>query len=227
MAARALTRELAQYLVNLQTYINSLSARREGVMVLQDLLQRQTGSPLFAYGFRTHSGKAIVAYWLGAQSIPGGAFPPYYGSMTVENTGIKHPVLIDVDSGVIRPLEWKQSTTNVLESIPVRDSVFAIADADYFDWPVLPEAPGPLTALASAGSSVKLTWQGHGGDPTSIWSERRSGDSGAWESIAKLPASATEYVDSQVGKFRRVCYRVRATSNAGDSAYSNIARVQM
>jgi hypothetical protein len=100
--------------------------------------------------------------------------------MTIENSGIKNPVLIDVNSGDVRPLEWKKGTTNVLEPIPVRDGVLAIADSDYFDWPVLPETPGPLIASSANGHSVKLTWEVHGGDPTSIVIERRVGDGGAW-----------------------------------------------
>jgi hypothetical protein len=192
-----------------------------------DQLQRQTGYRFFAYGFRFHSGKAIVAYWLGAQSVPGGSFPPYFGNMAIENSGIKNPVLIDVDSGDVRPVEWKKGTTNVLEPIPVRDGVLAIADADYFDWPVLAETPGPLIASSSNGHSVKLTWEVHGGDPTSIVIERRVDDGGAWEKIARLSASATVYVDSQVGKSHEVRYRVCAVNNEGESAFSNIARVQI
>jgi len=109
----------------------------------------------------------------------------------------------------------------------VRDSVFAIADANYFDWPVLPEAPGPLLASLSGAKSIRLTWAVHGGDPTSVRIERRVGDSEAWETVAKLPASATEYVDSQVGEVRTVCYRARVEGTTGESAYSNIARVRM
>ena len=32
--------------------------------------------PFLAYGFRSRTGKPIVAYWLAAHSAPGGAFPP-------------------------------------------------------------------------------------------------------------------------------------------------------
>ncbi len=189
-----------------------------------DLFAAKTkGGPFFAYGFRSRGGKAIVAYWLAAHSQPGNVFPTSHGTLTLKNTGIKQPVLVDVDSGASSPLEWKKGTTDTLESIPFRDSAMAIADESYFDWPVLPEAPSSLN-VAVVGNSVKLTWEVHGGNPLSVVVERRIGDRRKWERIAKLPASATEYSDATVERGQRVSYRVRALNDAGESAYSNIAR---
>lgn len=104
-------------------------------------LRRQTGFPFFSFGFRSRGGKAIVAYWLAAHSLPGNIFPPLYGSLTLKNAGIEHPALVDVVSGEITPLEWKKGTPDTLESVPIRDTVLAITDESYFDWPVLPDAP--------------------------------------------------------------------------------------
>ncbi len=184
------------------------------------------GGPFLAYGFRSRAGKAIVAYWLAAHSQPGSAFPTLHGTLTLKNTGITKPVLIDVVSGAISPLEWKKGTADTLESIPFRDSVLAIADESYFDWPVLPEAPSSLN-VAVAGDSVKLSWEVHGGNPTGIIVERRIDGHGKWERIAKLPASATEYSDATVERGQPVSYRVRAVKEAGESAYSNIARATL
>ncbi|HET9307579.1 MAG TPA: fibronectin type III domain-containing protein, partial [Candidatus Sulfotelmatobacter sp.] len=172
-------------------------------------------------------GKAIVAYWLAAHSLPGNTFRTVYSAFTLKNTGIQHPVLIDVVSGDIRPLEWKQGTTDTLEALPVSDSIMAIADADYFDWPVLPEAPSSLN-VASAGNVVKLSWQVHGGDPQHIVVERREESSsarGSWQRIAELPPSAMDYIDSRVQKGQQLAYRVRATNAGGESASSNIVRI--
>ncbi len=182
-------------------------------------LRRKSGFPFYAYGFRSKNGKAVVAYWLGAHSLPGNVFPPFYESLTLENTGIEHPVLIDVVSGEIRPLEWKEGSSNVLESVPVRDSVLAIADASYFDWSVLPEAPSSLRAQPGAGG-VRLTWEVHGGNPTQAAVERRIAE-GSWERIKTVPAATTEFTDSQAGR-GEVFYRVRALNDAGESAYSNV-----
>jgi hypothetical protein len=185
-------------------------------------LRRQARAPFYAYGFRSNSGKAIVAYWLAAHSRPGNVFPPLYGNLTLKNTAIEHPVLIDVVSGEISPLEWKKGTKDTLDSVPVRDSILAIADESYFDWDVLPEAPSSLNA-SRAGDSVKLTWEIHGGNPTGIVVERRAGDRGRWERIAKLAANATEYIDAQAPSRKPASYRVRAVNAAGESAYSNVA----
>ena len=167
-----------------------------------------------------------MAYWIGAHSVPGNTFPSYYVTLSVKNSGIQRPVLIDVVSGDIRPLNWKKGTTDTLEMLPITDSILAIADADYFDWPVLPEAPSSLTA-ASTDSGMKLGWEVHGGNPEHVVVERRQDSSarGSWQRIAELPASATQYSDSQVRQGQKVSYRVRATNANGDSATSNIVRV--
>ena len=187
-------------------------------------LRRASGFPFYAYGFRAKNGKAIVAYWLGARSLPGNAFAPFYESLTLENTGIEHPTLIDVVSGEIRPLEWKKGTANVLESVPVRDSVLAIVDASYFDWNVLPEAPSSLRAAHEA-EGVRLAWTLHGGNPTQTAVERRLGER-SWERIKTLPATAIEFTDAQSGRSGLVSYRVRALNEAGESAYSNVVRLK-
>lgn len=190
-------------------------------------LPRRSDFPFLSYGFRSKTGKAIVAYWLAAHSLPGNTFRTLYSAFTLKNTGIQHPVLIDVVSGDIRPLEWKQGTTDTLEALPVSDSIMAIADADYFDWPVLPEAPSSLN-VTSAGNGVKLSWQVHGGDPLHIVVERREESSsarGSWQRIAELAPSAMDYSDSRIKKGQRLAYRVRATNAGGESASSNIVRI--
>jgi hypothetical protein len=190
-------------------------------------LRRQAGFPFLGYGFRSDSGKAIVAYWLAAHSLPGNTFPPLYATLSLKNTGITHPVLIDVVSGEIRQVKWKAGTTDTLEALPVKDSILAVTDESYFDWPVLPEAPSSLN-LAVTGNTAKLDWQVHGGGPTGIVVERRieEGESAktSWSRIAKLPATTTEYSDSSLKKGERFAYRVRAINGDGESAYSNIVR---
>ncbi len=182
-----------------------------------------TEQNFLAYGFRSRSGKAIVAYWLAVKSEPGNVFQPPNISLSLKNTGIEHPALIDIVSGQISPLSWKQGTKDILEPVPLRDSVLAIADESYFDWPVLPEAPSSLKAVIH-NDSVKLRWGVHGGGATSIVVERRIGNSGKWERIAKLAANAAEYSDSGLNLGKHASYRVRAINNAGESAYSNIVR---
>jgi hypothetical protein len=103
----------------------------------------------------------------------------------------------------------------------------AIADAAYFDWPVLPEAPSSLS-IAVVGNSAKLSWEVHGGNPMNVVVERKNesdrGTKETWTRIAKLPNTATEYSDSSLKKGDRFAYRVRAVNSDGESAYSNIVR---
>ena len=186
-------------------------------------LPKQSGAPLMSYGFRSQKGKAIVAYWLAAHSNPGNVFPPFHATFSLKNTGIAHPVLVDLVSGEIKPVQWKQGATDALE-VPVKDSVMAITDEGYFDWPILPEAPSSLN-VAFAERGAKLTWQNHGGNPTAIIVERRKAKQsrGTWMRIAKLDANVAEYLDARLEGGQQLTYRVRAVNADGESAYSNIA----
>ena len=188
-------------------------------------LRRHTGFPFMGYGFRNRNGKSLVAFWLAAHSLPGNSFPPLYATMSFKNTGIKHPVLVDVVSGEIKPVEWKQGTTDTVELLPLKDSIMAVTDEDYFDWPVLPEAPSSLR-VSSAGSGTTLTWEVHGGDPNAVVVERQVG-TGTWSQLTKLAANATKFSDTSVKKGQQVGYRVRAMNANGSSAYSNIARLTL
>ncbi len=179
-------------------------------------------SPFLAYGFRSKTRKAIVAYWVAAHSLPGNNFAAGSATLKLTNTGIDHPVLVDVVSGEIKPIQWKAGTKDTLEELPVRDSILAIADENYFDWPILPEAPSSLV-LAASGGAAQLRWENHGGNPTGILVERRL-EGGHWDQLAKLPGGSGDYTDSTVTPGQNVAYRVRAIDDAGQSAYSNIVR---
>jgi hypothetical protein len=198
-------------------------------IVVSDLsaLQRKAGSAIMAYGFRSRNGKAIIAYWIAAHSEPGNVFAELSANFSLKNSGIAHPVLVDVVSGEIKAVQWKQGTTDTLESLPVKDSILAIVDEGYFDWPVLPEAPSSLEAAVAAGGA-RLTWQVHGGNSTGVVVERRMedrGTRGAWSRIAKLAQNASEYTDAEIKSGQRAAYRVRAVNREGESAYSNVARI--
>ncbi|MBV8475616.1 MAG: hypothetical protein JOZ36_03035 [Acidobacteria bacterium] len=191
-------------------------------------LRRRTGFPFMGYGFRNHNGKSVVAYWLAAHSLPGNSFPPLYASLSFKNTGITRPVLVDVVSGEIKPIEWKPGTTDTLELLPVKDSIMAITNEDYFDWPVLPETPSSLQ-VSSAGTRMHLTWQVHGGGPEQIIVERQIAAPperrSNWSQIAKLKPAVTEFIDANIKQGQPMGYRVRAINSYGSSAYSNIVRI--
>jgi len=188
-------------------------------------LRRKSELPFFAYGFRSKAGKPVVAYWVGAHSVPGGAFAPIHSDLVVRNSGIRHPALIDVVSGEIHAIDWKSGTADVLPNMPIRDSIMAVTDEDYFDWPVLPETPSSLVAEL-AGGAVKIHWNGHGGDTRAIIIERRAGETGTWSRVATHAGGTTEYLDAAAPSSGTVFYRVRAANGSGESAYSNLARLQ-
>jgi hypothetical protein len=126
-------------------------------------------------------------------------------------------------SGAIEPIA-KPEPSDIFPNLPIRDSVMAIADENYFDWPVLPEAPSSLTA-AVTGNAVRLRWQTHGGDPANAIVERRGGDTGSWTRIATQAAANSDYADASAPA-GVVSYRVRLANTNGESAYSNVARVR-
>lgn len=196
-------------------------------------LRRQGSAPFLRYGFRNSNGKTVIAYWIAAHSVPGNIFPPLAVTLKLKNSGIRNPVLIDIYSGEITALQWRPRTTDTLEALPVRDSVLAIADASYFDWPVLPEAPSGVSAQAS-GVDVSLRWELHGGGPSKVAIERRAGSTGPWQRIATLSAApqsavsqfgVSQFNDTSAPHGSLLCYRVRAINDAGESAYSNVARL--
>jgi hypothetical protein len=178
-----------------------------GIKIVAANVAQSRVQELLHYGFRNKNGKAIVAYWLAAHSVPGNVFPPYTVDLTLANAGIVKPVLIDVVSGNITPLDS-------LKALPLRDSVMAIADASYFDWPVLPEAPSGLVVTGTA-----LKWELHGARKAAV--ERRAGK--AWQRIATVEGNSFHDTNAPRGV---VSYRVRALNDAGESAFSNIVTVR-
>jgi len=182
--------------------------------------------PVCVYPFRSSNGKAIVAYWLPILSKPGDQFRARNITLRISGSGIRRPVLVDVRSGRITKLSWKPGSTDTLDAVPLTDSVQAIADGGFFDWPELPEAPSELNMSKAAGG-VQLTWKVHGGHSDFISIERRVGHKGAWQSISKLSGNAESYLATgELNNSRPVFYRVRAGNSGGTSAYSNVASLR-
>jgi hypothetical protein len=182
-------------------------------------------SHLMAYGFRSRTGKAIAAYWLGVRSLPGKEPKSQPVMMVLKNSGIKRPVLADVMTGEIEPLEWKKGTTDTLEGLPIKDSILAVTDESYFDWPLLPDAPSGLKVAIEPGR-IKLSWETHGGGITESIVERRTSAGGSWTKVAEVPAGQTAYADESAPTNGPLAYRVRASNDAGESAYSNIVALR-
>ena len=84
-------------------------------------------------------------------------------------------------------------------------------------------APLAAPALTSAGGSggINLLWTASGTAATGFLVER-STDGLSYTQVAALGASANSYSDTGLTTGTRYFYRVRATSAAGNSAYSNV-----
>ena len=181
--------------------------------------------PPVTYAFRSVKGKVIVAYWLPVLSKPGVNYSTDTITLQISNSGMHNPVLVDVTSGKMTALSWKNGAEGTLESLPLRDSVMAIADRSYFDWPELPEAPSELNAT-KAPAGFDLTWKTHDGNPTFVSVERREGRNNTWHPVSKLSGSAASFSDgTATSQGEPVSYRVRVGNAAGTSAYSNVVTV--
>jgi hypothetical protein len=172
------------------------------------------------YAFRSANGKSIVAWWLPVLSKPA-EHPKETFTLKIEGSGIANPVMVDISTGRKKKIAWASGSHDRLENLPLTDSVMAVADQTFFDWPELPEAPSDLNAEAGTGN-VQLSWHVHSGHPDTILIERRVGYKGQWQQIAKLPHQSTSYTDERPGT-EPAFYRLRAENRAGDSAFSNIA----
>jgi hypothetical protein len=174
---------------------------------------------LQAYAFRdSQTHQLIYAVWLAVLSEPADKFIPIPAELKVPEDGLPNPVLIDVRTGSVVALPWKRK--GVL-SIPLKDSIVAVADASYLEWPALPEAPAELRATRE-GSEVKLVWKTYG-QSTGV-EVQRSVAYGPWEKLATLKPGATEHSDAEPPA-GHVTYRVRAEGKNGPSAWSNPAWV--
>jgi hypothetical protein len=180
-------------------------------------------APFFAYGFKSRTGKSIVAYWRAARILPGHGSPSISMEVSLRNSGIVHPVLIDLDSDTVSPITWESESEHVLR-VPVRDSLMAIADATYFDWAVLPEIPGGLTAKQS-GAIVDLKWQTELSGATSIVVEGRLPQSSRWVGLARLPGNSSSYEVRDSKFLNHASFRIHASNQAGRSGDSNVAYV--
>jgi hypothetical protein len=189
---------------------------------LRDAADNVDQRSLRRYAFRdSASGKRIYAFWLAFLCTPEDNFKAVPAELIARDAGLKEPVLIDVRTGVVTPLAWKQP--GVLR-VPLKESVMAVADASYLDWPEVPETPAELTASRS-GQMVRLLWKGYG-DGMLSFEIQRSIDFGPWRPLGKTASDKTEYSDIPDAK-GHVTYRVRAAGGNGPSAWSNPAWVEL
>jgi hypothetical protein len=89
----------------------------------------------------------------------------------------------------------------------------------------IPAAPSDLQAVAASPFAVDLAWADNSYDEDGFQIERRTGAGGTWAQVAAAGPDATSYRDAGLTAGTAYDYRVRATNDAGESAYSNEAGV--
>jgi tripartite motif-containing protein 71 len=87
----------------------------------------------------------------------------------------------------------------------------------------LPAAPSNLAATALSGSQIQLTWTDNANNETQFKIERCQGSSCSnFVQVRMVSANSTTYSDSRLRSRTTYRYRVRASNNGGNSAYSDV-----
>jgi PKD repeat protein len=84
------------------------------------------------------------------------------------------------------------------------------------------EAPSGLVASAQSTSAIDLDWNDNS-DSEDGFDIERSEDGGAWLSLETVGPGLVSYTDTPLQSGMDYAYRVRASSPAGDSGWSNVA----
>jgi hypothetical protein len=175
------------------------------------------------YCFRDkNSGKPIYAVWLAAYGDPDDHFKPVTTDVPISDPQIQSPIIIDVRTGKVKPATWHDQKRRTVQ-VELKDSVVAIADASYLNWPTAPEAPSGLIASKSA-DGVKLEWRRYGNEALVGFEIQRSSDWGNWRTVGEVTVNQTRYSE-KLPSAAHTSYKVRALGKHSPSAWSNPAWV--
>ena len=176
---------------------------------------------LRSFWFRDRvSGRRVFAYWLAIPADPKDTFKPIMTTLTIEDPEITRPILMDIRTGTIQELHWIDKNAHTL-SVPLKDSVMAVADARYLDWTEVPETPRGLIAQQKE-TKISLLWKASPG--ADEYEVQRSIDFGPWIQVGDVTRPTAEFTESTTTPDGET-YRVRARSSNGYSPWSNPAWV--
>ncbi len=104
---------------------------------------------------------------------------------------------------------------------------FTFAEVRVFGTPpaALPPSPSGLASSAMGSNKVVLFWSVNSLNESAFKLERLTGPSGTFEPLVTLPAATTTFTDYPPATETAYSYRLRATNETGDSAFSNITTV--
>jgi hypothetical protein len=89
--------------------------------------------------------------------------------------------------------------------------------------PTAPAAPSDLAATALSPYQIDLTWTDNADNESGFVVERSANGSTGWSEIATRGADITAHSDGNLQPETQYFYRVKATNDAGDSAYTSTA----
>jgi hypothetical protein len=139
-----------------------------------------------------------------------GTSEPANWEMTVTDSSITTPGLLQV--------KWARGGTATAGRDVTLDDIKVSAALQ------VPSAPSGLTATAVSSSMVDLTWRDNATTETGYTVERSANGTTGWTQV-NLPAGSTSYRDTGLAASTTYSYRVMATNEVGNSAYSAVATV--
>jgi len=89
--------------------------------------------------------------------------------------------------------------------------------------PILPAAPGGLTAVTMSNTQITLAWADSAINEEGFKIERKTGAAGVFAEIATVGPDVTNYSNTGLDALTEYFYRVRAYNSGGHSAFSNEA----
>jgi hypothetical protein len=209
-------REAFHAFENLSAVFGQTVRDRGGEEALQPIKEYNSGQ-LRAYWFHDRvSGRRVFAYWLAIPADPNDVSKPISTTLTITDPKITRPILMDIRTGKIQELHWIDREKHTL-SVPVKDSVMAVADATYVDWTEVPETPREFIAKRS-GTGTSLLWKASPGAVT--YEIQRSCNFGPWIEMSQVTAPVSDFTERTPAP-GQATYRVRARNANGCSPWSN------
>ncbi len=204
-----------------------LMARASITSSSANVIMRTDSSNRFRFGYRTTTGGTTTA--VGSATHPAGqgylrlqrvgnTFTGYSSTDGV-NWTVTSSITINMGSSVFVGLAGSSKNVSQTNTIEFRSFNDGGTPA-----PTAPTAPSGLAATEGTNSQVALTWADNSNNETGFRVERKTG-TGAYVTIATLPAGQTAYLDTTSAAGTTYTYRVIATGTPADSLPSNEATI--
>lgn len=144
-----------------------------------------------------------------------------------KTSGGSYIVLGEVSDNTYQDTEISPGVTYYYRVRAINGSGFSAYSNEVNATAILPQppaAPTGLTASAVTQNKVTLSWQDNSNNETRFKIERRV-SGGNFTQIATVDANVTTFENTGLTANTEYQYRVRASNDAGDSAYSNVVTV--